>query len=110
MDTKQRRLARKAKLGLNKQHAASIVAAPVGEKKDRKTKNRESAMLSRERKNAKMKSLELQNEILRQENINLRRMLYSRQGSDASPTAVSGETAPWKLVASEHKPAVFIKL
>ena len=30
-------------------------------KKDRKAKNRESAMLSRERKNAKMKALEEQN-------------------------------------------------
>lgn len=103
MDPRVRRQVRKSKLD-QKRHPEELYTGFEVAKKDRKTKNRESAMLSRERKNMRMKALEEQNEQLRQENLNLRRMLYGRQ----SPTGV--DAAPWKLAVSEHEPEVFIKL
>ena len=71
-------------------------------------------MLSRERKNLKMKSLEEQNHILRQENMELKRLLYGGEAYSTSPTGVeasqgpSGESA-WAFANSNHKPAEFIK-
>jgi hypothetical protein len=115
MDAVERRKVRRERM--DKRCVSTSALSKEEAKKDRKTKNRESAMLSRERKNMKMKSLEEQNHILRRENMELKRLLY---GGEAYPVAVSptgveasngqsGEPA-WAFANSNHKPDEFIKL
>lgn len=115
MDAVERRKLRRERM--EKKNVSTTEFSTEMTKKDRKTKNRESAMLSRERKNMKMKSLEEQNHFLRQENMELKRLLY---GGEAYPVAtsptgveassgVSGEPA-WAFTNSNHKPDEFIKL
>lgn len=124
--SKIRRLARKAKIDSKKHqgctndlHSMSVspdtVTGTVTVFKDRKAKNRESAMLSRQRKMMRMKALEDENAQLRNEIFELKRMLYQRNGNSSGneiESEIEAGTGSWKmeLNSSNRKPEAFTVL
>lgn len=118
--SKTRRLMRRTKLNSKRYNGTAsesvsfspdTITGAVTVIKDRKAKNRESAMLSRMRKNLKMKALEEENAQLRQENMQLRRTLYRRDDTPNVMETESGSVSgSWVLDASNRKPEVFTVL